>query len=91
MKIKSAQIDGFVNQLLKVYETKELAILKTDPSNIKIKIKDIIAQNFQEEEIIEDEARKLMASYAGQVKEIDHYKMFVLIKQKLAEKKGFIL
>ncbi len=91
MKIKSEQIDRFLDQLLKIYKAKELVILKAKESDIRNKIKNIIAQNFQEEENIEEEARKLMASYAGQVKEMDHYKMFVLIKQKLAEKKGFIL
>ena len=91
MKIKSDQIDRFLDQLLKIYKGKELVILKAKETDIKSAIKNIITQNFQEEENIEQEARKMMASYAGQVKEMDHYKMFVLIKQKLAEKKGFIL
>ncbi len=91
MKIKTEQIDRFLDQLLGMYKSKELIILKTKETAVRSKIKDIIAQNFQEEENIEEEARKLMASYAGQVKTMDHYKMFVLIKQKLAEKKGFVL
>ncbi len=91
MKIKGEQLDRLVDHLLKAYRAKNLVNLKTKESDIKTKIKDIIAQNFHEEEIIEEEARKLMASHAGQVREMDHYKMFVLIKQKLAKKKGFIL
>ena len=91
MKIKSERIDRFLDQLLKIYKAKELVILKAKESDRRNKMKNIIAQNLQEEENIEEEARKLMASYAGQVKEMDHYKRFVLIKQKLAEKKGFIL
>ena len=39
----------------------------------------------------EEEARQMLASHAGQVKEMDHYKMFLLIKQKLAQKKEFVL
>ena len=43
---------------------------------------------------IEEEARRMLASHAGRVKqagEADPYKMFLLIKQKLAQKKGFVL
>ena len=91
MKIKGEQLDRLVDHLLNTYKAKNFVNLKTKESNIRTKIKDIIAKNFQEEETIEEEARKLMASHAGQVREMDPYKMFVLIKQKLAEKKGFIL
>ena len=51
----------------------------------------IINQNFAEEEIIEEEARKMLASHAQVAKDMDPYKMFLLAKQKLAAKKGFIL
>ncbi len=91
MKIKSDQVDRFIDQLFKIYKGKELVVFKGDEPSIRNKIKAIITKNFQEEESIEEEARQLMASYAGQVKEMDHYKMFLLIKQKLAEKKGFVL
>lgn len=91
MKIKAEQIDRLVDQLLKNYRSKDLITLKTKEADARAKIKDIIAQNFHEEEAIEEEARKMLASHAGQVKEMDHYKMFVLIKQKLAQRRGFIL
>ncbi|MBI2351722.1 MAG: DUF507 family protein [Deltaproteobacteria bacterium] len=76
MKIKTEQIDRLVDRLMKAYQAKELKI---------------ITRNFHEEEVIEEEARQMLASHAGQVKEMDHYKMFLLIKQKLALKKGFVL
>lgn len=94
MKIKTEQIDRLVDHLLKSYHSKELIILKGKEADIRAKIRDIVAQNFYEEEAIEEEARKMLASHASQVrevKEMDHYKMFVLIKQKLAQRKGFIL
>lgn len=91
MKIKVEQIDRLVDQLLKNYRSNDLIVVKGKEADIRAKIKDIIAQNFHEEEAIEEEARKMLASHAGQVKEMDHYKMFVLIKQKLAQKRGFIL
>ena len=40
---------------------------------------------------IEEEARKVLASYASAARDMDPYKMFLIAKQKLATKKGFIL
>lgn len=94
MKIKTEQIERLVDQLLKAYHAKGLIVLKAKETDMRVKIKDIIAQNFHEEKAIEEEARRMLASHAGQVreaKEMDHYKMFLLIKQKLAQKRGFIL
>jgi hypothetical protein len=91
MKIKPEQLDRLADQLLKNYRSKELIVLKAKESEVRSKIKNIVEQNFHEEEVIEEEARKMLASHATQVKEMDHYKMFLLIKQKLAQKKGFIL
>lgn len=78
-------------QLLKEYQTKELIVPKLGDPEIKSKIVKILTQNFTEEEAIEEEARRMLASHAVEVREMDHYKMFILIKQKLAAKKGFIL
>ena len=91
MKVKAEQIDRLVYRLMKAYQAKELIVLKTKEADIRLKIKDIMTRNFHEEETIEEEARQMLASHAGQVKEMDHYKMFLLIKQKLAQKRGFIL
>ena len=94
MKIKPEQLERFADQLLKAYQSKELMVLKAKEAEVRKKIKDVIILNFHEEEVIEEEARLMLATHAGQVKEareMDHYKMFLLIKQKLAGKKGFIL
>lgn len=76
---------------MKAYQAKGLIVLKTDAPRVVAKMKEILARNFREEEAIEEEARAMLASHAGEVKEMDHYKMFQLIKQKLAQKRGFIL
>lgn len=91
MKVKAEQIDRLVDRLLKGYQTKDLIVLKAKEADIRAKIKEILTRNFHEEEAIEEEAREMLASHAGQVKDMDHYKMFLLIKQKLAQKRGFIL
>jgi hypothetical protein len=91
MKIKADQIDRLAADLLKAYRTKELVVLKTDESDVRAKIKDILIRNFHEEERIEEEAREMLASHAGQAREMDQHKLFLLMKQRLAQKKGFIL
>ncbi|HVO96246.1 MAG TPA: DUF507 family protein, partial [Terriglobales bacterium] len=58
---------------------------------IKAKIIEVVQQNFAEEEAIEEEARKVLASFAQATRNVDSYKMFILAKQKLAAKKGFVL
>ena len=79
------------DRLLKNCRAKDLMILKTDEGAVRKRIAQIITQNFREEEAIEEEARKMLDSLAGQTKEMDQHKMLLLIKKKLAEKKGFIL
>lgn len=91
MKLKPEQTDKLANRLLANFQAKELITLKSGEADIKAKIRSILSQNFAEEEVIENEARKMLASHAGEVREMDHYKMFMLIKQKIAAKKGFIL
>jgi hypothetical protein len=90
MKLKQYQLERLVNTLLANYRTRELIHPKADEPQIKARVMAIIAQNFAEEEAIEEEARKMLAQ-ARVSKDMDPYKMFVLAKQKLATKKGFIL
>jgi hypothetical protein len=91
MKIKPEQIDRIAMLLMTSYRSKELIVTKVEDSAIKTKIMEIISKNFAEEEAIEEEARKILASYGQAARDMDPYKMFLLTKQKLASKKGFIL
>ena len=91
MKIKQDQLDRLAKTLLAAYRAKDLMIAQSEESEIKSKIMEIINQNFAEEEAIEEEARKMLSTYARVSKDMDPYKMFLLAKQKLAAKKGFIL
>jgi hypothetical protein len=91
MKIKQEQLERLATALLANYRAKELIISKTPDPELKAKIMVIISHNFGEEDAIEEEARAMLASYARATKDVDPYKMFLLAKQKLAAKKGFIL
>jgi hypothetical protein len=90
MKIKQDQLQRLAKLILDNYRAKELIRSKQEDSVIAARIMSIISQNFGEEEAIEDEARKMLATVHA-TKEMDSYKMFTLAKQKIAAKKGFIL
>jgi hypothetical protein len=91
MKIKPEQLERIATLLIASYRSKQLIVPRADDSAIKSKIMEIISKNFAEEEAIEEEARKVLASYGQASRDMDPYKMFLLAKQKLASKKGFIL
>lgn len=91
MKIKPEQLEQIAALLLASYQKHELMVGKAADAAIKGKIIDVIKKNFAEEEAIEEEARKMLASVAQASRDMDPFKMFVLAKQKLAAKKGFIL
>jgi hypothetical protein len=91
MKIKTEQLERLATMLLKAYQEKQVMTARRSEAEIKKAIIDIISQNFAEEEAIEEEARKMLASHGRATKDMDPYKMFLIAKQKLAAKKGFIL
>jgi hypothetical protein len=91
MKLKQDQLDKLSRLLLETYRAKELFEANREDTIILAKIKGVISQNFAEEEMIEEEARKMLASHSQATRDMDHFKMFLIAKQKLAVKKGFIL
>ncbi len=91
MKINPDQIERLASLLVANYRGKQLMTTKAGEASIKNKIAEVIANNFAEEDAIEEEARRMLASHARVTRDMDPYKMFSLAKQKLAAKKGFIL
>lgn len=91
MKIKPEQIDRLVDRLLKNARAKGLMILKANEGTVRDKIREIITQNFIEEEAIEEEARKMLDAHARETKSMDQQKVFLMLKQRIAAKKGFVL
>ncbi len=91
MKIKPEQLERLAQLLLQRYRAKGFMTAKGSEAEIKRKIVEVISENFAQEEAIEEEARQMLASHARAAKDLDPYKMFLIAKQKLAAKKGFIL
>ena len=91
MKIKPEQLEQIAALLLASYKKHELMVGKAPDAAIKNKIIEALTKNFAEEEAIEEEARKMLASVAQASRDMDQFRMFLLAKQKWAAKKGFIL
>ena len=89
--MKPEQIEKLAEVLVQDLWAAKLIVLKADKLTVKSKIKDIIAKNFAEEQQIEHEARKLLAANRPVGNELDEHKVFLLIKQKLAQQRGFVL
>ena len=91
MKVKTEQLERFAVLLLKNYRDKGVMTSKTAEAALKKAIVEIITKNFAEEDAIEEEARKMLAAHTQGSRDVDPYKMFLLAKQKLAAKRGFVL
>ena len=91
MKIKPQELEQIANLLVQRYRAKDLMVSSAAESALKAKISSVISSNFAAEEAIENEARQMLAAHAGATRDMDSYKMFLIAKQKLALKKGFIL
>jgi hypothetical protein len=91
MKIKPEQTEQIASLLMASFKNKQLLLSKAAETAIKQKVVEVVTKNFAEEEAIEEEARKMLASVAPASRDMDPFKMFLLAKQKLAAKKGFIL
>jgi hypothetical protein len=91
MKLKAQQLEQLSGLLVQRYRAKDLIISSATDSELKTRIAAVIGANFAAEEAIENEARQMLAAHAGASRDMDPYKMFLIAKQKLAAKKGFIL
>jgi hypothetical protein len=91
MKIKPEQTEQIASLLMASFKNKQLMVSKAPETMIKQKVVEVVTKNFTEEEEIEEEARKMLASVAPASRDMNPFKMFLLAKQKLAARKGFIL
>jgi hypothetical protein len=91
MKLKAQQLEQLSGLLVQRYRAKDLIISSATDNELKTRIAAVIGANFAAEEAIENEARQMLAAHAGASRDMDPYKMFLIAKQKLAAKKGFIL
>lgn len=91
MNIKADQIERLASYLLDQLRSRELLTLRADAARVKSEIERIIAENFAEEEQIEAEAKRTLAEHVRDAPDIDPHRMFLLLKQRIARQRGFVL
>lgn len=91
MKLNATQLDRLVQGLVNQYRQQDfIEVLKND-EQLKLAVGQVLERNFEEEEAIEKEARDLLASHTEEGSNLDTHKAMLLIKQRLARKRGFVL
>jgi hypothetical protein len=91
MALRPALIEKLAEVLVKCLQSQDFMRFKANTNEVRSKLRDIIAKNFAEEEEIEKEAREILASHAMDTRALDQHRMFLLIKQRIARQRGFVL
>ncbi len=92
MRIKQEQVDRACRLILESLKQKKIITFKTPEAKVYQKLVEIFNANLKEEELIDEEAKKILeASLQDSDPTLDRQKMFLMIKRKLAKDKGFIL
>ena len=76
-----------LNQLQKEREI----TLHEEKEPLRNRISHLITKNFKQEKELDQEVQALMDDLEKQGHSFERYKMFPILKKKLAQKKGFIL
>jgi hypothetical protein len=77
--------------LVTTLSQKGLVRLRTDTKAVTAKIVAALLDNFRQEEVLEKEAERLAEEHLRSARGLDRYKVTQLIKQRLAEERGFVL
>ena len=92
MKLSSTQIQVLAEKILHNWKTQNIAIFKEDEKKVLARAVEILKADYAREEALEKEVHamldKLEDSNPG---EFQRYKMFPMLKQKLAKEKKVIL
>jgi hypothetical protein len=89
--ISDAQIDALANHLVEGLISRGVIKPKADASELVACVIELMSANFETEAQIEDEAERMAAEQARLNRALDADRLRVMIKQRLAEKKGFTL
>ena len=91
MRWSSHHTHWLARSFAKAFQDQKWIELQTDSTTLTKVIDEVITKNFQEEKTLEEEVRKMMDHLEQENASFDRQKMYPLLKNKLAEKKGMIL
>lgn len=91
MKLSQNQIQRIVHHLFEEIKSSSTTKIKAEDKVIKSTILSVINQNIEDEAKLDKLVEGMMDQLEQQNQDFQRYKMFPLLKKKLAEQRGFIL
>lgn len=91
MRLSQNQIQRIVHHLFTEIKSSQTTQIKADEDAIKATITAVIMKNIEEEAKLDALVEGMMDQLERQNQEFQRFKMFPLLKKKLAEQRGFIL
>ena len=89
--MSEGQIDALANHLVRGLVARGAIKPKADEKDLIACVVEMMSANFEEEARLEDEAEKQAVALARQNPGVDATRLRAGIRQRLAEKKGFVL
>ncbi len=92
MKLNKAQMNRIATKILQSLEENQAATLKTKPEALQARIVEFLISDIEKEAQLDKDVHKMMDDLesAGQGG-FERYKMFPMLKKRLAKEKGIIL
>jgi len=92
MKLSDNQITKLASDVYSELKENDSIELNGDFSKLSKAIKDVVKQNMLDEAALDNKVNLMMDELENQnVASFERYKMFPLLKKKLAEQEGFVL
>lgn len=93
MRLKKEQIQKIAEKVLEQLEKSKQIIAKADRTTLLQKIEQVMIANFQAEDRIDDEAKRLMDQFRQQISAgaMNEHDLFQKIRKQLAKDKKFVL
>ena len=91
MRLSQNQIQRIVHHLFTEIKSSQTTQIKADEDAIKATITAVIMKNIEEEAKLDSLVEGMMDQLERQNQDFQRFKMFPLLKKKLAEQRGFIL
>lgn len=92
MKLSSNQMNKIAVEVFKEVSSADNIEVHFEKEKFKTLISNVIKQNIEEEKILDQSVNDMMETLEKQNPgSFEHYKMFPLLKKKLAEQRGFVL
>lgn len=92
MRLTEKQITRMVNLIMQEFEAQKIITYKTKEQTVKERAVQLVKADYERELRLDEEVNKMMDQMERQNPgEFQRYKMFPLLKKRLAKEKGIIL